>query len=93
MGFVSRDEIPRMQKKNTFTSPLQSNTDNQVGHQFVGGVDMVFGEPGSTNSQEALSALARALEIENKAAIARYVYRANANPKLMRLFFVTPRVY
>ncbi|OQR92390.1 hypothetical protein ACHHYP_03751 [Achlya hypogyna] len=52
---------------------------------FMGGTDAVFGDFTKPRAQEALAALVRALDEEKKVAIARFVARANAAPKVVVL--------
>ncbi|KDO24367.1 hypothetical protein SPRG_10445 [Saprolegnia parasitica CBS 223.65] len=52
---------------------------------FMSNTDAVFGDFTKPRAQEALAALVRAMADENKVAIARFVARANAAPKVVVL--------
>ncbi|OQS04042.1 hypothetical protein THRCLA_03685 [Thraustotheca clavata] len=52
---------------------------------FMGSTDAVFGDFTKPRAQEALAAFVRATEAEGKVALARFVWRANAAPKIVVL--------
>lgn len=58
---------------------------NIIGHHYIGGTDIVVPSPGNEGDKKAIYSLVQEMKNTNKVIIARFVSRANSDPKLVCL--------